>query len=118
MGRHFSAQSGWAFAGAAPPAALYEAGFCIVLVIGLYLIWRHYKAATPRGLIFGLFVVLLFTQRFLLEFLKENQVPFENGLPLNMGQLLRACRLSLTGVIVLARAVKRGPQLPAASLEV
>ena len=95
------------------PTPLYEAGFCIVLVIGLYLIWRHYQAATPRGLTFGLFVVLLFGQRFLLEFLKENQVPFENGLPLNMGQLL-SIPLIIAGVVVLAMAVVRGRVLPAA----
>lgn len=96
------------------PTPLYEAGFCILLIIGLYLIWRHYKAATPRGLIFGLFVVLLFTQRFLLEFLKENQVAFENGLPLNMGQLL-SLPLIVVGAIVLARAVARGPENPDAA---
>jgi phosphatidylglycerol---prolipoprotein diacylglyceryl transferase len=91
------------------PTPLYEAGFCFLLVGGLYLIWRHYKAATPRGLIFGLFVVLLFTQRFLLEFLKENQVPFENGLPLNMGQIL-SIPLILVGVVVLMQAIRRGPE--------
>ena len=91
------------------PTPLYEAGFALLLCIGLYLIWRHYKAALPRGLMLGLFLVLLFSQRFLLEFLKENQVAFENGLPLNMGQLL-SLPLILAGVVVLARAVRRGPQ--------
>ena len=95
------------------PTPLYEAGFCILLVIGLYLIWRHYKAATPRGLTFGLFVLLLFSQRFLLEFLKENQVAFENGLPLNMGQLL-SIPLIVAGVVVLTRAILRGPEVPGA----
>lgn len=95
------------------PTPLYEAGFCLVLTVGLYAIWRHYKAATPRGLIFGLFVVLLFTQRFLLEFLKENQVAFENGLPLNMGQLL-SLPLIVAGLVVLVRARRPvQPPLPA-----
>jgi prolipoprotein diacylglyceryltransferase len=37
---------------------------------------------------FGLFCVLLFTFRFFIEFLKENQESFEDQLPLNMGQIL------------------------------
>lgn len=91
------------------PTPLYEAGFCLLLTAGLYLLWRRYKAATPRGLLFGLFVVLLFSQRFLIEFVKENQVDFENGLPLNMGQML-SVPLVAVGAVVLARAIRRGPQ--------
>jgi prolipoprotein diacylglyceryltransferase len=37
---------------------------------------------------FGLFLILVFTARFFLEFFKENQVAFENKMSLNMGQLL------------------------------
>lgn len=97
------------------PTPLYEAGFCLLLLVGLYRVWRHYKAATPRGLLVGLFVVLLFSQRFALEFLKENQVAFENNLPLNMGQLL-SIPLILAGLVVLIRAILRGPDLTGGSV--
>jgi len=87
------------------PTQIYEALFCVVLVSLLYAIWNRYKDHTPRGLIFGLFVVLLFTQRFLGEYLKENQVDFENGNLFNQGQLL-SIPLVLVGIFVLLRAGK------------
>ncbi|TGE17603.1 prolipoprotein diacylglyceryl transferase [Hymenobacter elongatus] len=87
------------------PTQMYEALFCIVLLLVLYAMWNRTKERTPRGLLFGLFVVFLFTQRFLGEFLKENQVAFENGLPLNMGQIL-SIPLILAGIWVLLRAGK------------
>ena len=36
----------------------------------------------------GLQLVLFFTARFIIEFVKENQVGFEDGMTFNMGQLL------------------------------
>jgi phosphatidylglycerol:prolipoprotein diacylglycerol transferase len=87
------------------PTMVYEALFCVVLVSLLYAIWNRRKEHTPRGLIFGLFVVLLFTQRFLGEFLKENQVDFENGHLFNQGQVL-SIPLVLVGIWVLLRAGK------------
>jgi phosphatidylglycerol:prolipoprotein diacylglycerol transferase len=87
------------------PTQIYEALFCIVLLLVLYAMWNRTKERTPRGLLFGLFVVFLFTQRFLGEYLKENQVAFENSLPLNMGQIL-SIPLILAGVWVLWRAGK------------
>ncbi len=41
-----------------------------------------------NGLLFGIATILFFTARFLIEFVKENQVEFEDGLTFNMGQLL------------------------------
>ncbi|SHL69733.1 prolipoprotein diacylglyceryl transferase [Hymenobacter psychrotolerans] len=87
------------------PTQIYEAAFCIGLLLLLYAMWNRTKERTPRGQLFGLFVVLLFTQRFLGEFLKENQVAFENGMPLNMGQIL-SLPLILVGIWVLLRAGK------------
>ncbi len=86
-------------------AQLYEALFCIVLFAFLFYLWNRTKERTPRGLIFGLFVVLLFTQRFLLEFIKLNQEAFEDKLPLNMGQIL-SIPLIFVGIAVLLRAGK------------
>ena len=87
------------------PTQIYEALFCVVLVSILYAVWNRRKDHTPRGLIFGLFVVLLFSQRFLGEYLKENQVDFENGNLFNQGQLL-SIPLVLVGIWVLLRAGK------------
>jgi len=91
------------------PAQLYEALFCVVLFVLLYAIWNRRKEHTPRGLIFGLFVVLLFTERFLDEFLKENQEGWEGQLQqmtgMNLGQLL-SVPLILAGLWILLRAGK------------
>jgi phosphatidylglycerol:prolipoprotein diacylglycerol transferase len=87
------------------PTQIYEALFCVFLLILLYAMWNRTKERTPRGQLFGLFVVLLFTQRFLGEYLKENQVAFENGHLFNQGQLL-SIPLIFIGIWVLWRAGK------------
>jgi prolipoprotein diacylglyceryltransferase len=40
------------------------------------------------GFIFGVFLVALYTARFFIEFVKNDQVAFEAGMKFNMGQLL------------------------------
>ena len=70
------------------PAQLYEAIFYLIISIALYLIWKSKKFNEHYGFIFGLGIALIFAQRFLIEFLKENQVSFEENLALNMGQVL------------------------------
>jgi prolipoprotein diacylglyceryl transferase len=70
------------------PTQIYEA-LCYFGIFAYLL--RHYyiKDGKPKeGYMFGFFLVSLFTVRFLLEFLKEPQVNFENSMTLNMGQLL------------------------------
>ncbi len=69
------------------PAQLYEA-ICYVIIF--FILWAIYqKNAKPKpGLLFGTFLVLLFGARFGLEFFKENQEAFEDGMKFNMGQLL------------------------------
>jgi prolipoprotein diacylglyceryltransferase len=52
------------------------------------------------GFITGLFLVLLFSFRFLVEFLKASQENFENSMALNMGQILSLPAM-LTGLIIL-----------------
>jgi phosphatidylglycerol:prolipoprotein diacylglycerol transferase len=86
------------------PAQLYEALSSLVLFVLLLLIYNHYRANTPEGLLLGLFVVWIFTLRFLYEFLKENQVAFEDQMQYNMGQLL-SIPLILAGAFVLIRSL-------------
>jgi len=89
------------------PAQMYEAISYLLIYFFLNRIyWKTpwYKAA---GYIYGWFLILVFGVRFVLEFFKENQVPFEAGLPLNMGQLL-SIPLVAIGMILVIRARKRG----------
>jgi len=70
------------------PAQLYEALSSLVLFGILFLLWNKKKGSTPLGSLTGIFLIWIFTLRFFYEFLKENQVSFEDQLSLNMGQIL------------------------------
>ena len=70
------------------PTQLYEA--ISYLLLGLALVWAYkYKLdKVHRGFFFGLFLLGCFGARFLIEFIKEPQVEFEETMALDMGQLL------------------------------
>ncbi len=70
------------------PTQLYEALSYLALFIILMLIYRKWLPKLKRGSLFGIFLIVLFSARFLIEYVKEPQVAFEQGMPLNMGQLL------------------------------
>lgn len=81
------------------PTQIYEALAYLLIFILLYLIYLRKKGQTQNGLLFSLFLMLIFSARFFIEFLKEDQVGFEAGMNLNMGQLL-SIPLVLTGAII------------------
>lgn len=70
------------------PAQLYEALFYFLLFVVTLLIYKQLKHRIGHGFFFGLCLTSIFTFRFLVEFCKDNQVSFENGMLLNMGQIL------------------------------
>lgn len=70
------------------PAQLYEA-FSYFIILGIMLIlYLKMRDRLRNGILFGLATVLFFIARFVIEFLKEDQVGFEDGMTFNMGQLL------------------------------
>lgn len=70
------------------PTQLYEAAFYILTsCVCLWMYWKR-KDYKYEGLIFGVFLIGIFLSRFFVEFFKNNQVEFESGMLLNMGQLL------------------------------
>ena len=72
------------------PAQLYEAfGYLIVFIIVYLTYWKTSKASKP-GYLFGLFFILLWTTRFIVEFFKEAQVAGREDwiLGMNTGQAL------------------------------
>lgn len=87
------------------PTQIYEA--VSYLAIFFLLRWYYYKhdGKPNNGMIFGMFLTLLFSARFLLEFFKENQVKFEDTLTLNMGQLLSLPFIA-GGLILIALALR------------
>jgi len=70
------------------PAQLYEAAcYVIVFIIVWYLYWKTNKRE-KLGYIFGVFLVLLWSIRFFVEFVKEAQVEDRATWALNTGQWL------------------------------
>lgn len=88
------------------PTQLYES--LSYLVLGLILVWLYKKKLDklPRGLFFGLFLIGCFGMRFLIEFIKEPQVGFEETMTLNMGQLL-SLPFIIAGIGILVMAFVR-----------
>jgi phosphatidylglycerol---prolipoprotein diacylglyceryl transferase len=70
------------------PAQLYEAIAYFIIFLILFFIYYKGLEKNRNGLLFGIFLVLVFTFRFFVEFVKEDQSTFEAGMALNMGQLL------------------------------
>jgi phosphatidylglycerol---prolipoprotein diacylglyceryl transferase len=86
------------------PAQLYEAVAYFVIFIALLALYYFTTVGTWNGFLFGGFLVLGFTARFFIEFVKEVQVEFEEGMALDMGQWL-SIPLVLAGVFFIARAI-------------
>lgn len=92
------------------PAQLYEA-ICYVIIF--FIVWHIYKKTDKKyqmGYIFGLFFVLLWTTRFIVEFFKEDQgdefVAQLFNLGLNNGQIL-SIPFILFGLLVMATSKNR-----------
>ncbi len=88
------------------PAQLYESfGYVFVFIILWFVYWKTEKR-NQRGFLFGLFLVLLFTVRFFVEFVKEAQVDERAEWALNTGQLL-SIPLVLTGLYFIVTSSKK-----------
>lgn len=71
------------------PAQLYEA-LCYMVTFGV-LLWLYRRRDEGRrhaGVMFSVGLMGIFLTRFLIEFIKADQEAFEQGMLLNMGQLL------------------------------
>jgi phosphatidylglycerol:prolipoprotein diacylglycerol transferase len=70
------------------PTQIYEG--LVYLLIFLLLFWMYWrtKGKVYQGLLISIFLILVFTSRFFIEFLKEIQVPWEATMKLDMGQWL------------------------------
>jgi len=92
------------------PAQLYEAIAYVLIFIALFTLYNRSTKLKP-GLIFGTLLITLFTARFGLEFFKENQEAFEEGMRFNMGQLL-SIPFVLAGIYLVARKKEEEPIVP------
>lgn len=82
------------------PTQIYEALSYLLLGFGLLALYKYRLKSLKRGEIFGIFFIVLFAVRFLIEFVKEPQEAFEEGMALNMGQILSLPFIA-AGIIIL-----------------
>lgn len=88
------------------PTQIYEA-LCYFALFGL-LMWMYWKknAEERPGLILGVFFIGIFLPRFLIEFIKNDQVAREATMTLNIGQQL-SIPFILLGVFLVVYAMMR-----------
>ena len=72
------------------------------------LMFYKWKAGQRPGLIFGVFLEIVFFTRFCLEFIKLDQEAFEANMFLNMGQWL-SLPFIIWGIWLIVKAVKNPP---------
>ncbi len=90
------------------PTQIYESlSYLLTFGVLLYMYWKT-KAKDYQGMLVGVFFIMVFTARFFVEFIKEDQEAFEAGMSLNMGQWL-SIPFVLTGIILVILAIRKGP---------
>ncbi|MDT8392632.1 MAG: prolipoprotein diacylglyceryl transferase [Bacteroidales bacterium] len=94
------------------PTQIYEALAYLLIFVYLWAVYLKRDGRPRPGFLFAMFMILVFSVRFLIEFLKEPQVAFETEMTLNMGQLL-SIPFVLLGVITLF-IIYRNKNKPAA----
>ena len=91
------------------PTQLYEAlAYFVTFLVMRYMYWKT-DAKSKTGLISGVFFIMVFTARFFIEFIKEDQEAFEAGMALNMGQWL-SIPFVLFGIVLIVIALNRNKQ--------
>lgn len=94
------------------PTQLYEASSYLIIGLLLFFLYKKYLPSLKKGILFGTFLILLFGARFIIEFIKEPQVAFEQNMTLDMGQWL-SVPFIVAGIIILATSLIKG--VPSAS---
>ncbi len=87
------------------PVQLYEAAAYLVIFFVLIAMYRSKGKDIAHGLLFGWFMVLVFTARFILEFFKTPQAAYEAGQMITVGQYLSIPFVAL-GVVMIWRAYR------------
>jgi len=90
------------------PTQIYESlSYLLTFGVLLYMYWKT-KAKDYQGMLVGVFFIMVFTARFLVEFIKEDQEAFEATMSLNMGQWL-SIPFILAGITLIILSIRKGP---------
>ncbi|MBR5028411.1 MAG: prolipoprotein diacylglyceryl transferase [Bacteroidales bacterium] len=87
------------------PTQLYEALSYMIIFASLLIYYVSKKGKIRPGMSFGIFLTALFGIRFLIEFIKNDQVDFEASMTLNMGQWL-SIPFILAGIVFIVLSAK------------
>jgi prolipoprotein diacylglyceryl transferase len=87
------------------PAQLYEAIGYGLIFMALMLFYRRMRHKIKDGLIFGLFLVGVFSVRFLVEFVKTKQTAYSTDVWLSTGQIL-SLPFIVAGLVLVYLAVR------------
>ena len=88
------------------PGQLYEA-IAYALLFGLmFWLYKKMPQRVGTGFYFGLCLAYIFTFRFFIEYFKEVQEAFEQGLPFDMGQIL-SIPFIIIGVYCMVKGLKK-----------
>ncbi len=88
------------------PTQIYEMLYCITAFVVTWLMYWKGHCYKRQGLIFGVFLEIVFVTRFGLEFIKNNQEAFESDMLLNMGQWL-SLPFIVWGIYLIVKACKQ-----------
>jgi len=90
------------------PTQLYEAFSYLLIFFVMTYLYKTKITHLKEGFLFGLFLVLIFSARFAIEFVKTQQADYSFGIGLSTGQLLSIPFL-LLGVYLLFRPRREEP---------
>ena len=82
------------------PTQIYESLSYLLIFIVCYSVYRHKGGQMHNGRLFGWWLIALFGARFIIEFVKEEQVAFEQNMTLDMGQWLSMPFIALGVILV------------------
>ncbi len=91
------------------PTQLYEASSYLLIGLFLLLLYKKCLPSLRKGTLFGVFLILLFGARFIIEFIKEPQVAFEQNMSLDMGQWLSIPFIAAGIIILTISLIKKIP---------
>jgi len=90
------------------PTQLYEAlAYLLIFGLLLFFFWKKNLWQKP-GLLFGSFLILVFSARFFIEFFKEGQTARDFEQAINTGQLL-SIPFVIAGIYLFVIAIKKKP---------
>jgi len=87
------------------PVQLYEALSYLIISTIMFLCYLRYAGRKADGFLIGIYLVLLFSARFCLEFFKTRQASYTTEIPISVGQWL-SVPFILLGFFLLIRAYR------------